>query len=136
MSYFSNALERLIERRGRAIEFATACGVHQGTISRLQRDKAAPDRETLERICSILSPSESCELIHAYLQDAIPARLRPLASTGGRFLSDDDEGELLELARQLSPEKRKALEALARLMIEDEEAAELFVRMIHRLAQK
>ncbi len=134
MSYFSNSLERQIRVWGKATEFAAACGVNQGTISRLQHDKTSPDPDTLARICSILNEEDASELVYAYVQDAIPPKLRHLLQcqtigTLKKTLPSPSPFQMLSL------DKQKAFEKMVDLCLEDQALADLFLRMVDRFSK-
>jgi len=132
MSYFSNSLEKQIRAWGKATEFAAACGVNQGTISRLQNDKTSPDPDTLGRICSILSENEASELVYAYVQDAIPQDLRHLIHC--EALGTSKKTRSPSPFKMLSRDKQEAFEKMAQLCLEDQALADLFLRMVERFS--
>jgi transcriptional regulator with XRE-family HTH domain len=76
MSYFSSALQKVIEARfpgrGGQTQLAREVGLEQATMSRYINAESRPDVNVLEQICAALPRAQRAELAIAYLRDDLP----------------------------------------------------------------
>lgn len=131
MSRFTSRMRDLIDTlyAGNAARFAEACGVDQGTLSRLLRGKVSPAAVTLQTMAEHLPAELSAKLCAAWLEDLVPPQLIYAIKIS---LSHEPNAMILQDAprsawQDLDRETRSALDQLATLAIRSPEARDALV---------
>ena len=131
MSRFTSRTRDLINTLydGNAARFAGACGVDQGTLSRLLRGKFSPASTTLETMAANLPTEQAGVLCAAWLEDLVPPQLICAISIS---LSHEVAAQVPRHAAKSAwadcdHETRTALEELAALSVRSPEARDALI---------
>ena len=126
MSRFTSRLRDIIDTLydGNAARFAGACGIDQGTLSRLLRGKVSPAATSLETMAKHLPTDQSSTLCAAWLSDLVPPQLMYAITIR---LSDEPSAMIMQDAQraawdELDRETKSALDHLAGLAMRSPEA--------------